>query len=319
MNRRQFIEYTLAAGALPALPTFAFAQGESAATATANRMAEGRPSATAEGAAMLRAAHQLIDIPWILDDPLALPIIGADNAAWLSENLARYRGRRALRASVALRSRYAEDALAEAVDRGVRQYVILGAGLDTFAYRNAHAHAGLKVFEVDHPATQTWKRARLREAGIPVPASLAYAPVDFERETLAAGLARAGFRAAQPAYFSLLGVVIYLTKSAAMETLKWVASMPSGSEIVFSYSVPSSMLTAAQRAAREKSAAQVAAIGEPWITYFEPGALARDLLALGFSALYDLAAEEANALYFSGREDGLRVSGSGRLMKAALA
>lgn len=317
MNRRQFIECTLAAGALPVLPTFAFAQRES--SAAANRMAEGRPSATAEGAAMLRAAHQLIDLPWILDDPLALPIVGADNATWLRENLARYRSRRALRASVALRSRYAEDELAEAVDRGVRQYVILGAGLDTFAYRNPHAHAGLKVFEVDHPATQTWKRARLREAGIPVPASLAYAPVDFERETLAGGLARAGFRAAEPAYFSLLGVVIYLTKAAAMETLKWVASMPSGSEIVFSYSVPSSMLTAAQRAAREKSAAQVAAIGEPWITYFEPEALARDLHAMGFSALYDLAAEEANALYFSGREDDLRVSGSGRLMRAALA
>jgi methyltransferase (TIGR00027 family) len=281
-------------------------------------MAEGRPSATAEGAAMLRAAHQLIDVPWILDDPLALPIIGADYQAWLVENIERYRARSALRASVALRSRYAEDGLTEAVERGVRQYVVLGAGLDTFAYRNPHAHDGLKVFEVDHPATQSWKRRRLAQTGIPLPASLTFAPVDFEKETLSAGLARAGFRTDRPAYFSMLGVVIYLTKPAATETFKSVASQRAGSEIVFSYSVLTSMLTEAQRAAREKSEREVAALGEPWLTYFDPDVLAGDLRALGFSATYDLTSEEANKRYFSGRSDGLRVSNSGRLMKATV-
>ena len=314
-RRRQLLQCALAAGASVSLPSFAFAQGD--ATVSATRMAEGWPSATAEGAAMLRAAHQLIDLPWILDDPLALPIIGPDHEAWLVENIERYRVRRALRASVALRSRYAEDGLTEAVEKGVRQYVLLGAGLDTFAYRNPHQHAGLKVFEVDHPATQSWKRKRLSQSGIPLPASLTFAPVDFEKETLSTGLARAGFRADEPAYFSMLGVVIYLTKPAAMETFKWVASQRPGSEIVFSYSVPSSMLSDAQRAARGRSEKEVAALGEPWLTYFDPEALAGDLRALGFSTIYDLSSNEANERYFSGRADGLRVSDSGRLMRAA--
>jgi methyltransferase (TIGR00027 family) len=280
------------------------------------RMDEGHPSVTAQSTAQLRAAHQILDTPRILDDPLALRIIGAQAEAALRANPQREQRMTTLRAFVALRSRYAEDELARAVKRGVRQYVILGAGLDTFAYRNPYPGSGLRVFEVDHPATQSWKRARLRESGIDVPASLTFAPVDFEKETLADGLRRAGFKADEPAFFSLLGVVVYLTKDAVLETLKFVASMPAGSEIVFDYALPSSALSERERATREAMARRVAALGEPWITYFDPPDLQREVRHLGFKLVEDLGPREANDRYFKDRQDGLRLGGVAHLLKA---
>jgi methyltransferase (TIGR00027 family) len=254
---------------------------------------------------MLRAAHQRFDHPRVLDDPLALRIVGAEAAAALRTEPPRLATPqlRALRAFVAVRSRYAEDELAAALPRGVRQYVILGAGLDTFAYRNPHA--GLRVFEVDHPATQAWKRACLDEAGIAVPSALTFAPVDFEHETLADGLGRAGFDTAVPTFFSWLGVTVYLTREAVMETLRFVASTAAGGEIVLSYVVSESAL-----------ADRTAELGEPWLTFFDPPSLARDLGALGFVDVEDVGAEEANRRYFAHRTDGLRVAGHGHLMKA---
>jgi methyltransferase (TIGR00027 family) len=200
----------------------------------------------------------------------------------------------------------------------VRQYVILGAGLDTFPYRNPFPASTFRHIEVDHPATQSWKRARLREAGIAVPDSLTFAPVDFERQTLLEGLRLAGFQPKEPAFFSLLGVVIYLTKDALRETLTTIASLASGSEIVFDYSIPSSALSDQERSGREILAQRAAAIGEPWITYFEPDLLKDKLLRLGFRRVGDFGPDEANERYFKDRADGLRVSGGSRLMKAGL-
>lgn len=282
------------------------------------RMEEGQPSVTAQWSAVLRAAHQLLDEPKILDDPLALRIIGGEAESAIRSSPHRFGGDRYLRALIALRSRYAEDDLFQAVGRGVRQYVILGAGLDTFAYRNPHPAADLRVFEVDHPATQVWKRSRLREAGIPVPDSLTFASIDFERQTLLEGLDSAGFRKDQPAYFSMLGVVIYLSGEAVMETLRCVASLSPGSEIVFDYGIPSHALTELSRMAREFHARRAAAVGEPWVTYFDPGCLAGELLRLGFTNVKDLTPEEANERYFKGRTDGLRVGSSTHMMKAGL-
>lgn len=279
-------------------------------------MKEGRPSATAQGAAIHRAAHQLLDVPKILDDPFALRIIGADAESTLRANLWRFQKSRFLRAFIVLRSRYAEDELARAIQRGIRQYVILGAGLDTFGYRNPYPGSRLRVFEVDHPATQSWKRVRLHEAEMAIPESLTFAPVDFEQQTLADGLKRAGFRAEAAAFFSLLGVVVYLTKTAVMETFKFVASLPAGSEIVFDYGILPSMLSESQRLAHESRANRVAAIGEPWITYFDPSSLASDLRGMGFKHVEDFGPEEANDRYFKDRRDGLRVGESSRLMKA---
>jgi methyltransferase (TIGR00027 family) len=287
-------------------------------SAPGTRMEEGRPSITAQWAANLRAAHQLFDEPKVLNDPLALRIIGKDAASELRTHPLQFQVVPTLRAFVVLRSRYAEDELAKTLERGVRQYVILGAGLDTFAYRITPPDSGFRVFEVDHPATQVWKRARLQEAGIAVPEALVFAPIDFERQTLLEGLASAGFRADRPAFFSMLGVVVYLTEEAVIETFRSIASQSPDSEIVFDYALPSSALTETQRHGREALGKHVAAVGEPWITYLDPASLEGRLRRLGFRQVVDLGADEANARYFKGRNDGLHVTGSSRIMKAGL-
>ncbi len=191
-------------------------------------MKQGRFSRTAYKVALRRAAHQLFDQPKVLDDPLAVPIVGAEAAEKLraSPKERNHPVARAFRAFMVARSRYAEDQLAQAVERGVRQYVVLGAGLDTFAYRNHYAQ--LRVFEVDHPATQAWKLEQLQTAGIAIPASLKFVPVDFEQQTLADGLEKGGFESGSPAFFSWLGVTPYLTRESCMATLRFIAQMPAG-------------------------------------------------------------------------------------------
>jgi methyltransferase (TIGR00027 family) len=315
VNRRTFLRRALTGSVALALfpggfPASAFGQP----FATASRLTEGAPSATAQGAAVWRALHQIIDYPRVLDDPLAVPIIGREGARALQ--FAADRQANALRAFIALRSRYAEDRLTAAVGRGVRQYVVLGAGLDTFAYRNPYSDHGVRVFEVDHPATQRWKRARLEAVGISVPPSLTFVPVDFETQDLPAQLRSAGFDFGQPAFFSLLGVVIYLTEAAAMQSLGIVSRCAPGTEIVFEFALPGSRLSDAARASREMEMARVAAIGEPWLTFFEPDPLASRLRGLGFRGVEMLPPEDANEAYFAGRIDGLRVGGSGYMTAA---
>jgi methyltransferase (TIGR00027 family) len=276
----------------------------------------GEPSRTARGTAVQRAAHQLLETPHVFEDPFALRIFGAQGVAWLGHNLELYRspGSRAMRAFLVMRSRYAEDQLALAVSRGVTQYVVLGAGLDTFAYRNPHRR--LRVFEVDHPSTQAWKRERLKAQAIDIPRSLSFAPVDFETQTLADGLKAARFRADRPAFFSWLGVTIYLSKDAVAGTLRYIAARPAGSEVVFDFAPPSDAIGPQEQAGRERMAARVARLGEPWINYYEPGALTEQLHASGYSSAQALGAEEMNARYFRGRADRFRVYGSGRMMTA---
>lgn len=297
-----------------AAPSVALATAEEEASRPSRAMEAGRPSRTAQGAALLRAAHQLLDDPTVFSDPLALTIIGQRARATLEAEPGRYASRQVLRAFIALRSRYAEDQLALAAARGISQYVVLGAGLDTFAYRNPHAE--VRVFEVDHPATQQWKHERLREGGIAIPYPSPFAPCDFESQSLGQALQAAGFDESAPAFFSMLGVAVYLTPDALRETLAYVASLPTGSEIVFSYSVAQTHLTPGQKSARAASEEVAAAIGEPWLSYYEPGELARQLEALGFGTVSDLNGKEANRRYFGGREDGLRVSSSARLISA---
>lgn len=281
-------------------------------------MHDDRPSATAYGVAMRRAAHQVLDSPKVFDDPLALAIVGAKGQeAKVRAKSSGSRVSRAMRAFMAMRSRYAEDELALAVERGARQYVVLGAGLDTFAYRNPYPASLLHVFEVDHPATQGWKRRRLAEGRIAIPESMTFAPVDFESQTLAEGLAGAGFRTDRPTFFSWLGVVPYLTGSAVRETLGFVASLPAGSEVVFDYALPPASLSLVQRLAFNALASRVAARGEPFQTFFDPPALAGELRQIGFGDVEDLGMKEMNERYFKGRADGLRVSGSlAHVMKA---
>lgn len=277
-------------------------------------MEEGTPSRTALGAALHRAAHQLVDHPPVFEDPLALPIVGGAEAT-LRAGLARRStpAAAALRAFTAARSRFAEDCLAEAFARGVRQYVLLGAGLDTFAYRCGLD--GLQIFEVDHPATQAWKRERLAQAGIAVPDRVHYAPVDFERETLVDGLARARLDAARPAFFAWLGVTPYLTREAVLGTLAIVArGTCAGSELVFDFATPVGDDPRAL-AASAALAGRVAAVGEPLRSAFAPEALAAELAALGFARCELAGTAALDARYFQGRADGLRLR-AGQMMRA---
>ena len=216
---------------------------------------------------------------------------------------------------MAVRSRFAEDELAKAVASGTKQYVVLGAGLDTFAYRNPHA--GLHVFEVDHPATQQWKRELLQTAGIEVPEGAVFVPVDFERETLSAGLERSGFDLRKPAFFSWLGVVPYLSERAFEDTLNFIAALPKPSGVVFDYGVARSALNWRERLVLDALAARVAAAGEPFRLFFEPEQLAAKLKEMGFNHIEDLGSDEINRRYFSGRTDGLQLkSNLGRLLAA---
>ncbi|MEO6910877.1 MAG: class I SAM-dependent methyltransferase, partial [Edaphobacter sp.] len=193
-------------------------------------MEPAKPSRTALRVAMRRAAHQIYDAkPLVFDDPIAVAILGKTYA----EELRRTPTRPdrpfsvALRAFLVARSRYAEDNLMRAVAQGVSQYILLGAGLDTFAHRNSHP--GLRVFEVDHPATQQWKRELLDTGRITGPANLTYVPVDFERESLPDQLMAAGFDPEAPAFFAWLGVVPYLTPAAFRSTLNFISARPRGS------------------------------------------------------------------------------------------
>jgi methyltransferase (TIGR00027 family) len=278
-----------------------------------------RPNATAQRVAMLRAAHQLLDDPKVFDDPAALRIIGKEDASAPQAD-PRHSGTTPLssylRAFVAARSRWAEDELALGVRRGVRQYVILGAGLDTFAYRNPHPPGVLHVFEVDHPATQTWKRTRLDEVGIALPDDLTFAPVDFEAQTLEEGLRTAGCDPGRSAFFSWLGVTEYLTAEAVRATLRFIASAPVGSAVVFDYMVSPSLLTPEQRFRFDAVSQRVALAGEPWRAFFNPGLLTKELRAMGFGYVRDSGPEEINTRYFKNRTDGLRVGSLSHVMIA---
>ncbi|WP_435242418.1 class I SAM-dependent methyltransferase [Streptomyces cucumeris] len=259
-------------------------------------MQVGRPSSTARAAAALRAAHQELEGGRVFPDPLALPILGADTGDPVVE--AAFRPEREdVRLMVAARARFAEDAVGAAVARGVRQCVVLGAGLDTFGCRNPYGSAGLRVFEVDHPATQEWKRHRLAESGIAVPPSLTLAPVDFERSGPADGLRAVGFDQGRPAFFLWLGVVPYLTRAAAFATLGFIAGLPTGSGVVFDYGEPPESLPPEQRAVQEQRADWAARAGEPFLSHFAPEELRAALHDLGFSTAEDIRYGDLAARY----------------------
>jgi len=255
---------------------------------------------------MRRAAHQLMDDPPVLNDPFAVPLLGARFV--LDRDAEAHPVARAFRAFMAVRSRYAEDQLARAVEQSVSQYVVLGAGLDTFAYRNPFHQ--LRVFEVDHPATQEWKRALLAEAiealpGMTFPESVTFVPLDFEHKTLVAGLAEAGFDFSEKAYFGWLGVVPYLTMDAFRSTLHAIAKLPAGSGVSFDYGLDPEILLPSRRIAFEALAARVAAAGEPFRLFFTPENLETELRGAGFHRIEQQDSRQLNELYFQNRSDGL--------------
>ena len=267
-------------------------------------MKHGRASKTALRVAIRRAAHQLVEEPKVLDDPIAVRLLGSGFARDLER--ASHKVARDFRAFMAARSRYVEDQLKEAVSKGVEQYVVLGAGLDTFAYRNPFP--SLRVFEVDFPATQEWKRLMLAEAAIALPTNLVFVPLDFEHKTLAEGLSDAGFDAARPAFFGWLGVVPYLTLEAFRATIGTIADMASGSVVSFDYAFPPETLSPPRRLVFDALSARVAAAGEPFQLFFSPEELEAELRRMGFRRIEQIDSEHLNALYFAGRADGLKLS-----------
>lgn len=258
-------------------------------------MSARQPSRTAIAAAGYRAAHQACEGGSVFSDPLARTILGRDGDAIVSAlSVSEAHGH--MRFFMAARSRFAEDHLASAVARGVRQLVILGAGLDTFSLRNPHAKDGLKVYEVDHPSSQAWKRERLAEVGLTPPSSTSFVGINFESESLRPALSDAGVNLHAPVFFMWLGVVPYLTRDAIMATLRFIATLP-GSEVVFDYSEPLANVPPERRVKIEALAARAAAIGEPWLSFFEPAELSNLLHAAGFDAVEDLGTADMARRY----------------------
>jgi methyltransferase (TIGR00027 family) len=264
-------------------------------------MEHGQPSRTALAAATHRATHQVLEKGMVFSDPLAIRILGTDASALQALIVEADPGRR-MRMFIAMRTRFAEDSLAAAIDSGVTQLVVLGAGLDTFAYRSPYGDR-LRVFEVDFPATQAWKRERLAAAAIEVPNWLTFAPVDFERQTLADGLAASGFDPAQQTFFTWLGVVPYLSQDAVWATLRFIAKHPGGAHVIFDYSDPPDTLDDETKAYHDIRARRVAELGERWVTYFEAEPLRERLLALGYLEVEDLRPGQLVNRFFPGRGD----------------
>ena len=277
-------------------------------------MQTGRPSQTASGAAAYRALHQTLDGGIIFRDPFAARILD-DQARAARDVMEADSSLRPMRLFIAARSRFSEDTLAACVARGVRQVVVLGAGLDTFSLRNPYAGEGVRVFEVDYPATQEWKRERLKQEGLAIPSSLIFAPVDFERQSLAEGLAAAGFQAERPAFFQWLGVAMYLTREAVAATLDFIAGVPE-SEVVFDYAEPFENYPADRRAVIMAIAEGAAARGEPWVSFYDPPELADMLRHKGFAIVEDLGLAGLSERFYGNLKQGIRIGPGGHVVRA---
>ncbi len=258
-------------------------------------MTPDEPSRTALIPARHRAAHQLLDHGSILHDPFAMAILGEDE-----KDVLRFAEEHPLaslgRLFTAARGRIAEDALSHAVERGIRQIVILGAGLDTFALRNPHGARRIRIHEVDYPATQAWKRRRLAEAGLALPPWLVFVPVDFERDDLREKLVGAGFQQDTPAFFTWLGVVPYLTRGAIGSTLDDMASIPNA-EVVFDYMEPSEAFPEEIRGFVTERTEQLEKTDERLASRFEPAGIAAILRSHGFSDIEDIGFQEITSRF----------------------
>ena len=253
-------------------------------------MKPNEPSRTALIPARQRAAHQVLDHGAILYDPFAMKILREDE-----RDVLQFANAHPLasigRLFITARSRIGEDALSAAVERGIRQVVILGAGLDTFALRSPHGARRIRIYEVDHPATQAWKRERLAEAQLALPPGLIFVPVDFERDDLGKTLAAAGFQRNSPAFFSWLGVVPYLTQEAIVSTLGYIASIQD-SEVVFDYMEPPEAFSGEMKELVEKRTEELEKMEECWASRFEPAGMAALLCAHGFCNIEDISFQE---------------------------
>lgn len=275
------------------------------------------PSQSAMLTAAARALHREEAPPLILDDELALGLAGARGGE-LIERARTLLGRDGILSFsrwVCARARATEDLVEQSIGDGIGQYVILGAGLDSFAYRRTDLADRLRVFEVDHPASQAWKRQRLAEIGVAPPANLTFAPVDFESQTLESGLRAAGFDFASRAVFGWLGVTMYLTLDAIRATLASVASCAAGTRIALTYNQPPANVDAFGRRVTTTLAAMIGEVGEPFISVFTPDEIEDLMRSEGYVSIQHFGPEDAVRAYFPGRDD-VRIANAQRLLTA---
>jgi methyltransferase (TIGR00027 family) len=301
-------------------------------------MTDGSASRTALSTALMRALHTRKDRPPLIDDPWGDTLVPpAEKAALYRRILAGARPETrakfealgseqavidvALRAhpsygGVVVRTRHAEDALEAAVQRGVRQYVLIGAGFDSFLVRQPLFARDIEVFEIDHPATQAMKRRRLEACGAAIPPNVRFVPADLATEPLASVLARCGFSRTVPAFFSWLGVTIYLTRETNLATLAGIAeSSAPDSEVVFTY-IDQRALEDGSSDTMGRMRAARAAENEPWVSGFDPATLADDMRVLGLELVEDLGSSGLSERYLAGRTDGLVLGGAGHIARA---
>ncbi|HXE22047.1 MAG TPA: class I SAM-dependent methyltransferase [Rhodoferax sp.] len=264
------------------------------------------PDNTAVRTALWRALHVLADPPpHVFEDEMGLKLAAPEEGWRDRPDMSPFT--RPFRASILARARFVEDLVAERAACGVGQYVILGAGLDTFAQRRPTLACGLRVFEIDQPGPQAWKRQRLVDLGIGIPPFLRFVPVDFEAGAIWwERLTASGFESARPAVVASTGVIMYLTREAITATLRQVASLAPGSTFVMSFMLPIDLLDPEIRPGVERAAEGARASGTPFLSFFTPAdmlALARDA---GFQNVQHVSAAMLAQRYFAGRTDGLR-------------
>lgn len=267
----------------------------------------GTPDNTAVRVALWRALHVLVDAPpHVLEDRIGLELAAPGDGWQDRPDMGPFT--RPFRASIVARARFVEDTVEERAARGVVQYVILGAGLDTFAQRRATLASRLRVFEIDEPETQAWKARRLVELGLGVPSFLHLVPVDFERgQPWLSQLSAAGFDTKQPAVVASTGVSMYLTRSALAATLREVASLASGSTLVMSFMLPVELAEPAIRPGVEAAMRGARANGTPWLSFFTPDEMLAFAREAGFRDVKHVSADALTRRYFAGRSDGLRL------------
>ena len=274
------------------------------------------PDSTAVRVALWRAMHVQVDPPpHVIDDEVGLRLVAPDDG-WRSRPDMDPVFTSGFRAAMVARARFIEDLIAEQVELGVGQYVLLGAGLDSFAQRRPEIASRLQVFEVDRPGPQAWKRQRLIELGFDVPEWLRLVPVDFEADSWLEKLAAAGFDAGQPAVVASTGVSMYLTKEANAATLGQIASFAPGSKLAMTFLLPMGLLDEEDRPGLQMAINGAQASGTPFISFFAPPDMLALALAAGFREAGHVPMSDLAKRYFAGRTDGFRPSSGEDLLIA---